>query len=134
MKKPSIVINETVYIMPEPKIKLWRIIAEFRDKIKTLSKELLDEWEKINAVKDDPKAFKAFSKLLNQANDHGDALMAETVKGKMEVIRVAFELESIEDLPIATVQILFDEIDAFRTALISGQAEQLPQAETPTAE
>ena len=134
MKKPSIVINDTVYIMPEPKIKLWRIIAEFRDTIKKLSKELLDEWEKINAVKDDPKALKAFSKLLNQANDHGDALMAETVKGKMEVIRVAFELESIEDLPIATVPILFDEIDAYLTALISGKAEQLPNAETPTAE
>ena len=90
MKKPSIVINDTVYIMPEPKIKLWRIIAEFRDTIKKLSKELLDEWEKINAVKDDPKALKAFSKLLNQANDHGDALMAETVKGKMEIIKIAF--------------------------------------------
>lgn len=134
MKKPSIVINETVYIMPEPKIKLWRIIAEFRDKIKTLSKELLDEWEKINAVKDDPKAIKAFSKLLNQANDHGDELMAETVKGKMEVIRIAFELESIEELPIAKVPVLFDEIDAYLTALISGKAEQLPNAETPTAE
>ena len=134
MKKPSIVINETVYIMPEPKIKLWRIIAEFRDKIKTLSKELLDEWEKINAVKDDPKAIKAFSKLLNQANDHGDALMAETVKGKMEVIRIAFELESIEELPIAKVPVLFDEIDAYLTALISDKAEQLPNAETPTAE
>ena len=132
MKKPSIVINDTVYIMPEPKIKLWRIIAEFRDKIKKLSKELLDEWEKINAVKDDPKAIKAFSKLLNQANDHGDSLMAETVKGKMEIIKIAFELESIEELPIAKVPILFDEIDLYLTALISGKAEQLPNAETPT--
>lgn len=134
MKKPSIVLNDTVYIMPEPKIKLWRIIAEFRDTIKKLSKELLDEWEKINAVKDDPKALKAFSKLLNQANDHGDELMAETVKGKMEIIKIAFELESIEDLPIAKVPILFDEIDLYLTALISGKAEQLPNAETPRAE
>lgn len=131
MKKPSIVINETVYIMPEPKIKLWRIIAEFRDKIKKLSKELLDEWEKINAVKDDPEAVKAFSKLLNQANNHGDELLAETVKGKMEIIKIAFELDSIEDLPISKVPILFDEIDLYLTALISGKAEQLPNAETP---
>lgn len=134
MKKPSIVINDAVYIMPEPKIKLWRIIAEFRDKIKKMSKELLDEWEKINAVKDDPKEIKAFSKLLNQANDHGDELMAETVRGKMEIIKIAFELESIEDLPISKVPVLFDEIDAYLTALISGKTEQLPNAETPIAE
>lgn len=134
MKKPSIVINDAVCIMPEPKVKLWRIIAEFREKMKKLSKQLLEEFEKIAIVKDKPESINAYTKLLDQINEHSDELMAERTKGKMEVIKAAFEIESIEDLPIAAVPILFDEIDAYLTALISGKADQLPNAETPPAE
>ena len=134
MKKPSIVINDAVRIMPEPKVKLWRIIAEFREKMKKLSKQLLEEFEKIAIVKDKPESINAYTKLLDQVNEHSDELMAERTKGKMEVIKAAFEIESIEDLPIAAVPILFDEIDAYLTALISGKADQLPNAETPPAE
>ena len=134
MKKPSIVINETVRIMPEPKIKLWRKIAEFREKMRKLSKQLLEEFEKIAVVKDKPESINVYAKLLDQVNEHSDELMVERTKGKMEVIKAAFEIESIEDLPIAAVPILFDEIDAYLTTLISGKAEQLPNAETPPAE
>ncbi|MHC1718485.1 MAG: hypothetical protein AB9883_07510 [Acidaminococcaceae bacterium] len=134
MKKPSIVINDAVRIMPEPKVKLWRIIAEFREKMKKLSKQLLEEFEKIAIVKDKPESINAYTKLLDQVNEHSDELMTERTKGKMEIIKAAFEIESIEDLPIAAVPILFDEIDAYLTALISGKAEQLPNAETPPAE
>lgn len=134
MNKPVIRVNDTVHMMPEPRIKLWRIIAQHKEEMRLLGQKLLEELEKMNAIKHQRGAVDAYNGLLDKISSLSDELQDKQTEGKIKIIESAFEIESIEDLPVSAIPVLFDQIDAYLTALISGKADQLPNAETPPAE
>lgn len=134
MKKPSIVINKTVHIMPEPRIRLWRKIAQHKEEMRLLGQKLLEELEKMNAVKHQNGAVDAYNCLLDKISILSDELQDKQTEGKIKIIKTAFEIESVEELLVSAIPVLFDQIDAYLTALIAGKAEQLPNVETPPAE
>jgi len=131
MKKPSVVLNDTVIILPDPKIKLWRIMADYRTNIKVASQDLLDNWEKIEAIKGkkDKESLKIFNKLLTGISQKSDELEEHQIRMKLEIIKQAFGIDNVDDLDIAIVPKLFDEVDTYVSLVISGKADLIPNAE-----
>jgi len=136
MEKPNLILNGEVYIMPEPKVKLWRLMAVFRDKSNKLKNELSEQLEKLNILKNnkDPQTIEAFANLLDKIEKLTEKINNETVERKLRIIKAAFEIDDIDDLGVDAVPALFVKIDTYLNVLMSGKADQLPNPQAPIVE
>lgn len=133
MKNPSIVINGEVFIAPEPKMKLWRQMADFRKQIRQQSDELVKQWEKADILrkKRDSASIAALEKLLGDIGTRVDELNEERTLGKLAVIEMAFGEIPLNELALAEIPVLYDLIDTWVSSILTGRTNELPNVETP---
>ena len=133
MKNPSIVINGEVFIAPEPKMKLWRQMADFRKQVRQQSGELIKQWEKADILREkkDNASIAALEKLLGDIGNRVDELNEERTLGKLAVIEMAFGEMPLEELSLAEIPVLYDLIDAWVSHILTGRTNELPNVETP---